>query len=603
MRLRQFSAALAVGLFLCSFSVRAGEVPDPKDLPDGVDPDDVKFLKDRQDARVKVLSARKELFDNFNKMLSDLQAQRQKASELGSAKVTIDEETKDVAEPANIEAALGLKQPVRDPYEISPDDFQILDHDRWSVNQSDVHFDAPQYIVTDRIQGSKQKWFGFTFTITNSTPKKRGIVPQFVAITNKGVFNFAVGGFLPERMLADVVRRPLGYSEELRDKDLLSQGVAPLESLASLNANALDSVKGTTQFAPRATFEPGQTRWGAALWSNFSDEFTELKIVVHGLGNAHRYDEKMRRVLVLTFARNDDEFNVQRSELKLKGTKWEYLWMWDQDIAVPIPTDAKDPQIKVQPLKTPAGTDKLAFAFPFVIKNSTRANQTLAINSISFVCPMEIDIGGTKIPVEVKVVDDGRSTIYKAQFLKGLTKECPKDRFELNKTATEGSKTQLQRRTTIIEAGKALDELYAVFDEADVNWDDVKLQVETALSDKVDRKAASKATWEQIVKNVAPNKPELAGKDPGFLYDPRRQLTEEEFKNVQEQVKKNLPAALDTAKAKKTVLAYFDCTSGLSTGSFRINRCYRQLGVVQEEWLKAWEELDKAGPAAPAANQ
>ena len=50
---------------------------------------------------------------------------------------------------------------------------------------------------------------------------------------------------------------------------------------------------------------------------------------------------------------------------------------------------------------------------------------------------------------------------------------------------------------------------------------------------------------------------------------------------------------VDAAKASKTVTAYFDAVSGLSSGTFRVKRCYRQLGVVDESWLKAWEELDK----------
>ena len=43
----------------------------------------------------------------------------------------------------------------------------------------------------------------------------------------------------------------------------------------------------------------------------------ELKVIVNGLTNAHKYEEKMRRVLVLTFARSGDEHDVYRSELKL----------------------------------------------------------------------------------------------------------------------------------------------------------------------------------------------------------------------------------------------------------------------------------------------
>ena len=598
MRLWHLSA-LMLGSALLNPTVRAAEVQliELKDLPGGVEADDEAFLKKKLQARQGVMDERSKLFDQFNKTLSDMAAQRAKVSELGSASVTIDEETKKVDEPATMEAALGKKEPIRDPYEVSPDDFTIIDHDRWSINISDFHIDTPQYIVTQTTQGSRQKWFGFSFTAVNSTPKNRRISPQFVASTNKGVFNVATGGFGPERVIADSLNRPLVYSETLADKNLLDQNITPLEPTNSLASYTLDPVKGGRQLSPLATFAPGQTRWGAALWSNFSDEFTELKIAVHGLSNAHRYDEKLRRVLLLTYERIDDEFNVQRSELKLKDRRWEYLWMWDQDINVPIPADAKDPQIKVQTLKTPAGADKLAWAFPFIVKNSTRNTQPFAINSVSFVCPVDVDVGGQKITVEVKVTDDGRSTIYKSQLLKALGKESPKDRYELNKDKenTEGSRTQVQRHSITIESGRALDELYAAFDESDIDWDNVKMQVESALTEKFDKKAAAKANWENVVKSAPADKQaDLLKRDPGFLYDPRRMLTDDETKAVQDQIKKGLAGALDAAKVKKTVVAYFDVISGLSTGTYRISRSYRQPGIVDESWLKAWEELDKA---------
>ncbi|MGD0089339.1 MAG: hypothetical protein ABSE73_05405 [Planctomycetota bacterium] len=592
--LRFLFPSLLISLAASGRVLSAETLVELENFPADADPAEKEFLQKKKEARQKVLDERKKLYEDYLKIVSDLQAARQKAAELGTASVTIDEETKPVQEPATIEAALGLKQPVRDLYEVSPDDFSIYEHDRWSLNLSDFHIDAPQYLSTDTAWGSSRAWFVFTYTVTNSTPKKRRISPMFTAVTNKGVFNNSVGGFAPERLMADAVQRPLAGSDTPRDKELIKQGVAPLEPDAHLALYAFDPEKGTEVLQPMSTFEPGQTRWGAALWTNFSNEFTVLKILVHGLNNAHRYDEKMRRVLVLTFTREADEFHVYRKELKLRDRRWDYLWMWDQSITVPTPADAKEAQIKVLALKTPAGADKLMCAFPFVITNSTRSAQEIAINSIAYVCPVEVDVGGAKVNVEARIVDDGRSTIYKAQALKELKKDSPKDRFALNKTVTEGSKTDLERRKTTIEAGKALEELYAVFDEADVDWDNVNLQVEAALTAKVDKKAAAKQTWEQLVKAVAPDKAELLQKDPGFLYDPRRRLTEDEIKQVHEQVAKGLAGALDAAKLKKTVLAYFDCTSGLSTGSYRVSRCYRQPGVVQEEWLKAWEEFDKA---------
>jgi hypothetical protein len=209
---------------------------------------------------------------------------------------------------------------------------------------------------------------------------------------------------------------------------------------------ALDPKTFEETVKPAATFEAGQTRWGAALWTDFDNKFTELKIVVSGLTNANRYEEKMRRVLVLTYSRTSDEYYVYRTDLKQTDRRWEYLWAWDQAISVPLPADAKTPQIKVVTLKTPAGASKLMWSFPFVIANSTRAPQEIAINTVSYVCPVEVDVGGTKVRVDALVVDDGRSTIYKAAILKDeLKKEVTKDRYILNKAVPEGSMTRLQR--------------------------------------------------------------------------------------------------------------------------------------------------------------
>jgi len=600
MRLRFLFPLLWIGLAVSCPLLRAegAALIELENLPADADKSEKEFLEKKQREREKVMAERKKMYEDYQKTVSDLQEQRKKVSELGSASVTIDEETKQVQEPASVEAALDLKKPVSDLYEVSPDDFGIYEHDRWSLNLSDFRIDAPQYFSTDETWGSTKTWFGFTFTVTNSTPRKRRVSPMFTAVTNKGVFNNAVGGFVPELMMADSILRPLADANRPHDKELLKQGVAPLEPAARLATYAYNAEKGVEQLQPLSTFEPGQTRWGAALWTNFSNELTVLKVLVHGLTNSHRYEEKMRRVLVLTFTRDSDEFHVYRKELKLQDRRWQYLWMWDQAISVPVAADPKDPQIKVQALKTPAGANKLMWAFPFTINNATRSAQDITINSIAYVCPVEVDVGGAKVKVEARVVDNGLSNIYKAQMLKELKKESPKDRFALNKTVTEGSKTLPERRKTTLDAGKGLDELYAVFDEADVDWNDVLAQVENALTEKVDRKALAKQTWEQLVKTVAPDKAELLQKDPGFLYDPRRRLTEDEAKQVREQVAKGLAGALDAAKLKKTLVAYFDCSSGLSTGSFRVVRCYRQLGVVQDEWLKAWEELDKA----PAGN-
>jgi hypothetical protein len=604
---------------------------------DNIAEDDQKFFDDRMAADKKAAEQRKDNADKLSKARSEIEATSKAKLALGSATVTIDEATKDVPEPDSMETAINLPagQRVRDAYEISPDDFTMDHHERWSINTSDFKFDPPQYITGDKMFGHDKTWFGFGFSLTNTTPKPRRIAPIFMAVPGivrkdgdprrsddptlkdfipHGPITAAVGGFLPERYIADSEFRPLGESTGLSDKELVGQHVIPMEAFLSIGTTLLNPETAATTFAEinkntaGATFEPGQTRTGAALWPGFNNEFTMLKLVVHGLTNSHRYpsaditrgfaapreisEEKMRRVLVLTFTRPDDEFDVHRDQLKYVSKNFEYVWMWDQDISVPLPAAANDPQIKIQTLQTPGGGNKLAWAFPFVIKNSTRFNEEISVNTVSFACPVDVTIGGATVKVEAKIVDDGNSTIYKAQLLKALGKESPRDRWE-SKAPQENLQTRVERRSYVVESNKALDEMMAVFDSADVDWNDIRLQIESELSTKIDKKAAAKDTWEKVAQRIAPDNKDLAQKNPGILYDPRRRLTDEEFTQVKEQVEKALPAAVEAAKSKKTVVAYFDCVSGLATGQYRISRSYRLPGVVQDEWLKAWEELDK----------
>ncbi len=575
-------------------SARALEIVEVKEMPDGVDPADKEFLEKKQKDREEIVNKRKELEAGLSTKIKELEQKREEVAKKGNASVTLDDQTKDVTEPASMEAALGMEagRRVRDEYEISPDDFTIDIHDRWSLNATDFKIDAPQYVTADVRYGAAKTWFCIPFSITNTTSKKRRIAPLFTAVTPKGVFNQSGSGFVPERHVADSTMRPLGASETIADKELLGQRVSPMEPSIKVGTFAFDPEKAAYVLSPMSTFEPGQTRWGVAVWSQFTDEFTELKVVVHGLCNSHRYEEHMRRVLIMTFERNDDEFHVHRSELKYKDKRFDFIWAWDMDTTVPLPADAKDPQIKSAQIQTPAGANKTVWAFPFLMKNSTRFTQDLAINAVHFALPIEVDVGGQKVLVETKIIDDGRSSIYKTQHLKAIGKESPKDRF-MFKPDVEGSKTQTQRRTITLESGKELPETWACFDEADVDWSDARLQIESALTEKFDKKAAAAQNWERIAKAVAPDNADVLKKNPGFLYDPRRRLTDDEFNSVKDQIAKAIPGAVEAAKAKKTIAAYFDCTSGLSTGLYRITRSYRKPGVVEETWLNEWENWYK----------
>jgi hypothetical protein len=607
------------------------------------------YLAAKRRMREKVAAARAA---ERAKVEADIQKLATKRAELEVPKtdsVNVDEETIPVTEPLSMEQAI-KRQSVSDLYETSPADFDIATHDRWSLNKTDLLIDDPQHIVVDTRADQPRKYWGFTFSLTNSTTQPRRIAPVFVAVTNKGHFQVEAGGFLPQRLAADSLQRPLAGSDALADRELLKEKVAPLESVASLATQMLGDdgkLKTAAPPEPSATFQPGQVRWGIALWPDFDEEFTELKIVVHGLTNAHRYDRKLRRVLVLDFQREDDEYNVERTLLDYRGKEWQYLWMWDQEMSIPIPADPKDPQIKDKEITTPAGARRLIWSFPYVIQNSTDADQTLRIREVRFLLPVPdkgqplpgvpVNVGGEKAYVEAPIVDDGRSSIYKAQYLREMNLADPArdaNRFapNLEKAREPGGLVYS------VERGKKI-EGRGVFDAADVDWTAVRQQVEGQLSLALDKKTLAARGWEEL-KSKAPG---LAKGAPIPMLDPRRRLTDDlvtlkdgrqfsgqlirsdeqaveiltealgrmefpraevakaekgEMSQVKEQVLAAIPPALEAARKKKQVVAVLDCESGLSTGAYRVSRYYRQTGEIKEEWLKAWEELGQE-PAEP----
>jgi len=612
---------------------------------DGVQPEDADYIQKRKNVRAATIEKRKAFAVVKEAEIRKLQDERaEKIEKLHSADTaTIDGKIIKVDEPKDSQSALKLTRPVRDEFAISPDDFEILVHDRWSINKTDFRFDRPLYTVADIRSGHTKRWFMFTYSITNSTTAPRRFAPVFVAATDKGVFSPDTSSLIPLRRAADSTMHPLAESKAVRDAKWNNEGVVPMEAVQSMVTKQLKD--GEFKGDPSGQFEPGQTRWGAAIWPNFNDEWTELKIIIHGLNNAHRYDRKQRRVLVLTFSRKDDEFHVERSLIRYVSKEWEYLWMWDQDISIPVPADPSVHQIKDKVIATPSGAQRLMLAFPYLIENSSQNDQTLTVKQIRMelrgpktgdkYAGFEVEVGGTKVTInEVPIVDDGRSTIYKAQFLREIGMAVqPRDTDRFAPDAAK-SRQPGYGRVYEIKAGAKLDNQAAVFDAgSDVDWKYVREQVEDMLTLSIDKKALN----EQNVKAKLGDKKLPAGMELP-LYAPRRVLTDDtltlidgrgfsgdvtfqdetrvvlvtregaqlefkksdvksvedgEFSKVKAQILAKLPAAVETAKTEKKVVASFACDCGLASGTYRIMRSYHKPGVIQEEWINAWQTLEE----------
>ena len=185
-------AAALVAVLVCPAWSGEDETPDSE----------VNFRKKRQDIEKQALEDREKGLKEVEAKVKEMSTKVDEAFKPLEAEVVIDGQSITVKQPTTQEEALGLapEKRVRDTYEVSPDDMEIAYYDHWTLNASDFRFDTPQYITSDDTLGTARTWFGFTFSITNSTTKPRRIAPVFTAITNLGARHIAVGGYLPERL-------------------------------------------------------------------------------------------------------------------------------------------------------------------------------------------------------------------------------------------------------------------------------------------------------------------------------------------------------------------------------------------------------------------
>jgi len=149
-------------------------------------------------------------------------------------------------------------------------------------------------------------------------------------------------------------------------------------------------------------------------------------------------------------------------------------WMWTRKSRFQFSTDPKVPQLKSTGTSDPpAGGKALCLCVSlFEVKNSTK-NKSGSVDQkrSAYACPMELDVSGTKVPVEVHFIDDWPllpST--KAQLLKVEGVEAVKDRFQ-NKTLVDGPKTMVGTPSGDIGIRpRAPTNLWAAFDENDADY-------------------------------------------------------------------------------------------------------------------------------------
>ncbi len=523
-------------LLLASFAAAYVRAAEPADY-------EKTLSETEKQQRQQVREEQKRILEEFKKSILEENA---KLQEVKSTEVAIDDDKLTVKEPATPEEAIGRSK-IRDIFEITPDDFDILTHERWSLHMHDFKCDNFVLVDENLAQIRGRTWLAICFSITNSTDKPRAICPKFTLMTNKGAIRHHMGGFVPTRILSDSVLKELE---------------SPVDMFAFFR-------KEGNNLVPMQRFEPGAVRHGACVFPVEDQEFfmfNEAQLLVDGLNNSYKYDKKLKRTLVLTFEREGAEFFPHRVGFKYRGKRWEWIWMWDQDISVSLEG------IMDRKMKTPNERDKFLWAVNWEQSNSTGTPQPIKISEVRMLLPMKIEVGGAQLDIRAEVVDDGKSTIHKAAYMKEAGMDHKTERL-MSATIKPGDKV----------SGTA------IFDGADVDFEKVFEDVETLLTLRLDRDAEAKAKAEKAV----PMNPDRKVSLPFSLYTARRTLTPEEREAVRTQVLAQVEPAVQGLKARKTMTLAFRAESGLATGERAITRSYRKPGKIEEDWLRAWEGLEK----------
>lgn len=412
-----------------------------------------------------------------------------------------------------------------------------LPYRRWSLLKDDL---VPLPPVEDFVRlnfGPDLRYFLIPYRVSNSTDGRVVLVPRFWLLTDSGRIDVETGGFLVKRDVSASMLRDVYTTQEL------------LASLAE---------KGT-DVTPIAALEPGQARWGVAIFPQLDPEMDFMKVVVEGLSNDYNFTKMLRPVLVLAYERRGDEFFPQFDLLEYKGKEWQQQWMWWMEMAVSRPAKAD--------ITGPAGdeTKRQVWVFDLTLKNSTEAEQTIAIETVRLLLrdvPVRLHEADEPVNVVVRIEDDGESTIYKAAALKETAHDFKARRFISG---------QVNRDSEV--------SMTVAVDLEDIDWDDIHEQVWLAR-----RPSAAALYAGAFTGTLEPSEGRAVDE---FL---RRGITEEHKRSMREQVLQHLPAAFDAMMQSRLMRLEVTGDAGIATGTFELLRDFTVRTPLDERLRVTWPE-------------
>lgn len=440
-------------------------------------------------------------------------------------------------------------------WEPSEDHFSYFKHEIWTLKPEDFRFWRPTRVVIEKPllarEAAEEKDFlkqterlvprdafmAIPFAITNSTDKELMIGPRLWVVSENMRFTQEIGGFIAQQ---DVERSMF----------------RELNSTFDLIGYVKQNPEGGTE--PVQTIPPGETRYGVGIFPLPDPELDKMTLVVEGLNNTYRFDRRQKKVLAIEFERPGDEFYPNQRSFQYRGKEWRWMWMWYEELEVAPPP----PEFNI-PRPASEGQDtKTLFAFQVSLTNHSGEPQQIRIRRFDVL----LKLRALGVEVEVPLVDDGKSTIYKAKVMEEMGLPFSGDRFFSGTIEPDSTKF-----------------FPVIVDLEDVDWARVYEQVEQTLTGNI-----------ALGYGEEPLKPGLES----FVPEPSRlakvkpfTLTDEQKAQVRQEVASAIGGALARDREKKIIVADVSAECGIASGTFRIIRSYFQPGVIEESWIHQWQEV------------
>jgi hypothetical protein len=440
-------------------------------------------------------------------------------------------------------------------WDASADHFDYYQHDIWTLKPQDFRFWRPTRVMIEKPLGAREPametqfmnqiddvvwrdvFLAVPFALKNSTNKERKIGPRMWLVSENLKFTEEIAGFIAKE---DVERSMF--------KDL--------KSSFDLISYVKENPDGGTE--PVQMLESGETRYGVGIFPLPDPEVDKLKLVVGGLNNTYRFDRRQKRVLVIEFDCPGDEFYPQEQGLTFSNREWQWMWMWYEELEASPPERFE--------FETPTGLSdqpKVHWAYQMTLTNHSEEPQAIKIRRVDTVVKAKT----MGVEVEVPIIDDGRSTIYKTQVMEELAQPFSADRFFSG--TLEGEQTKV---------------FSVIFNVEDVDWDRVFEQVEAKLTGEI----AIGYGEEELKPGIESFVPEAEklGKVKRF------ELNDEQKLQIKEEVAEAIGPALEREQERRIISADVSAEAGIASGSFRVVRSYFKKGVVESNWIHQWSDFE-----------